>query len=182
VRRRSRAAARRLRGSRTARRRARRAGRSRRPTVAAPSCGTITERSTRETTVRPVQTPLVACRSAASLSGADYRRVWAQLSRERIESAMASETGLGEGEPRAALKGLEATAPVLLGHSVAPTKPATAVPSQPTSAPVSFVDNEIGAIFFWLFQNLFHTCARWRKCNELQKQKPSICGAFGQAL
>jgi hypothetical protein len=46
----------------------------------------------------------------------------------------------------------------------------------------AWLDNKIAALFVWLFQNLFHTRARWTKCSAPEKQKPRVCGAFVRAL
>jgi hypothetical protein len=48
-----------------------------------------------------------------------------------------------------------------------PSPPGTAAPLDDAST-----GNEIAPIFVWLFQNLFHTRARWTKCSETRKQKP----------
>jgi hypothetical protein len=43
-------------------------------------------------------------------------------------------------------------------------------------------DNEIATSFVWLFQNLFHTRARWTKCSAEEEQKDLFCGTFVRAL
>src|SRR5512132_3987648 len=38
------------------------------------------------------------------------------------------------------------------------------------------LDNKIAAVSAWLFQNLFHTRARWRKCSEAREQSSPFAG------
>jgi hypothetical protein len=64
---------------------------------------------------------------------------------------------------------------------------ALAGPSEPQSQRLAadsnaWTDNEIATSFAWLFQNLFHTQTRWKKCNASERQNDRVHGAFVEAL
>jgi hypothetical protein len=46
----------------------------------------------------------------------------------------------------------------------------------------AWLDNETRALSAWLFQNVFHTRARWRKRTAIGKAKAPFCGASAEAL
>jgi hypothetical protein len=58
----------------------------------------------------------------------------------------------------------------------------TIAPAKPAADPDAWPDNEIATSFVWLFQNLFHTQARWTKCSASEEQKYGVYGAFVRAL
>ena len=63
----------------------------------------------------------------------------------------------------------------MLMSTIAPAK-------RPAADSDAWPDNEIAPSFAWLFQNLFHTQARWIKCSASEERKCRVYGVFVRAL
>jgi hypothetical protein len=81
--------------------------------------------------------------------------------------------------------------PIGIGRA-APDQPDSTASLQPTpghpgdaiGAPWdgALLDNRIGLVFVWLFQNLFHTRTGWTNRNRSGTQKARVCGPFTKAV